>query len=134
VTVAEYHKWSDIRAGFLKEPGAEEALAEARRETQAYIDGYRLTERRKALKLTQTEVAERMGITKGRVSPIERGKVSTVEAIARYVQALGGQLQISAVFGDDQYTLRSAAITPGEAEADAEIGEPTASRPKADVA
>jgi hypothetical protein len=32
--------------------------------------------------------------------------VSTVEVIARYVQALGGRIQISAVFGDDLYILR----------------------------
>ncbi|WP_200842265.1 hypothetical protein [Actinomadura sp. K4S16] len=36
-----------------------------------------------------------MGVTKSRVSQIERGEVSTVDAIARYVQALGGQIQIS---------------------------------------
>jgi transcriptional regulator with XRE-family HTH domain len=47
-----------------------------------------------------------MGVTKSRISQIERGEVSTVEAIARYVQALGGQIQISAVFGDDLYILR----------------------------
>jgi len=28
------------------------------------------------------------------------------EAVARYVQALGGQIQISAIFGDDHYVLR----------------------------
>lgn len=43
-------------------------------------------------------------MTKARVSQIERGEVSA--AITRYVQARGGQLQISAVFGDDQYILR----------------------------
>ncbi|WP_322770104.1 helix-turn-helix transcriptional regulator [Frankia sp. Cr1] len=37
-------------------------------------------------------VAERIGVTKSRVSQIERGEVSTVEAIARYVQALGGHI------------------------------------------
>jgi len=58
--------------------------------------------------LTQTDVAERMGVTKSRISQIERGEVSTVEAIARYVQALGGHIQISAVFGDDLYILRGA--------------------------
>ena len=30
-----------------------------------------------------------MGVTPGRVSQIERGELSTIEAIARYVQALG---------------------------------------------
>ncbi len=47
-----------------------------------------------------------MGISKSRVSQIERGEVSTVDVIARYVQALGGQIQITAVFGDDLYILR----------------------------
>ncbi|BCJ42860.1 hypothetical protein GCM10010168_04000 [Actinoplanes ianthinogenes] len=102
-----YHKWSDIRAEFLAQPGAEEALAKARRKNQAYVDGYHLAERRKAIGLTQAEVAERMGVTKGRVSQIERGDVSTLEAIGRYVEALGGRLQISAVFGDHKYTLHS---------------------------
>jgi DNA-binding XRE family transcriptional regulator len=87
-----------------------EAVAEARRRSQASIDGHRLTERRKTLGLTQAEVADIMRITKSRVSQIERGEVSTVDSIARYVQALGGQIQITAVFGDDLYILRGADI------------------------
>lgn len=47
-------------------------------------------------------------MTKSRVSQIERGEVSTIEAIARYVVALGGRIQISAIFGDDLYILRGA--------------------------
>jgi len=65
-----------------------------------------LLRRRKALGLTQAQVAERMSVTKSRVSQIERGDVSTIEAVARYVQAIGGHIQISAVFGDDHYILR----------------------------
>ena len=100
-------KWSQVRDQIVAEAGGEESVAEARRATQAYIDGHRLAERRRALELTQAQLAERMGITKSRVSQIERGEVSTVEAIARYVQALGGHLQIAAVFGDDHYILRA---------------------------
>jgi len=47
-----------------------------------------------------------MGVSKGRVSQIERGEVSTVYVIARYVLAMGGQLQIAAGFGHDHYVLR----------------------------
>ncbi|MFZ1412176.1 MAG: helix-turn-helix transcriptional regulator [Micropruina sp.] len=72
------------------------------------IDAHRLAERRTSLGLTQTEIADRMGVTTSRVSQIERGEVSTVDVIARYVQALGGHLQIWAVFGDDQFFLQSA--------------------------
>ncbi|MBO3740395.1 helix-turn-helix domain-containing protein [Actinoplanes flavus] len=105
--MTEFPLWKDVRAEFVEKAGGEERIAEARRRQQAYIDGYRLAERRKAFGLTQAEVAERMGVTKGRVSQIENGDVSTVDAIARYVQALGGHLQIAAVFGDDLYILRS---------------------------
>ncbi|SET85898.1 helix-turn-helix domain-containing protein [Nonomuraea wenchangensis] len=106
--MTSFPKWNDVRADIVATSGGEEAVAEARRRNQAYIDGYRLAERRKSLGMSQVEVADLMGVTKSRVSQIERGEVSTVEAIARYVQALGGQLQISAVFGDDLYILRGA--------------------------
>ncbi|WP_433372873.1 helix-turn-helix domain-containing protein [Streptosporangium sp. CA-115845] len=104
--MTNFPKWSDIRTDIVASSDGEEAVTEVRRRSQAYIDGYRLAERRKTLGLSQTDVADRMGVTKSRVSQIERGEVSTVEAIARYVQALGGQIQISAVFGDDLYILR----------------------------
>lgn len=104
--MTNFPKWSDIRADIVANSGGEEAVTEVRRRSQAYIDAYRLAERRKTLGLSQTDVADRMGVTKSRVSQIERGEVSTVETIARYVQALGGQIQISAVFGDDLYILR----------------------------
>jgi DNA-binding XRE family transcriptional regulator len=106
--MTKFPKWSDVRTDIVAESGGEEAVAEARRRNQAYIDGHRLAERRNALGLSQSEVADRMGVTKSRISQIERGEVSTVEAIARYVQALGGHIQISAVFGDDLYILRGA--------------------------
>jgi hypothetical protein len=34
-----------------------------------------------------------MGVTKSRVSQIERGELSAIEAVARYAQALGGDEQ-----------------------------------------
>ena len=46
-----------------------------------------------------------MGVTPGRVSQIERGELSTIEAIARYVQALGGQLELVANFADHTLTV-----------------------------
>ncbi|WP_261553545.1 helix-turn-helix domain-containing protein [Frankia tisae] len=104
--MTRFPRWNDVRAGLVADAGGEEALTEARRRNQAYIDGRRLAERRRHLGLTQTDVAEHMGVSKGRISQIERGEVSTVDVIARYVQALGGQIQITAVFGDDLYILR----------------------------
>lgn len=104
--MTNFPKWNEVRADVVAAAGGEEGVAEARKRNQAYIDGHRLAERRKSLGLSQTDVADKMDVTKSRVSQIERGEVSTVEAIARYVQALGGQIQVSAVFGDVQYILR----------------------------
>ncbi|RPF20096.1 helix-turn-helix protein [Myceligenerans xiligouense] len=102
---SQYPRWSDVRRGIVDRLG-EDALAEAHERTQAYIDGHRLAQRRTESGLTQQDVADRMGITKSRVSQIERGDVSTFAVIARYVEALGGTVQVTAVFGDDMYLLR----------------------------
>lgn len=106
--MTEFPRWKDIRPDLVERAGGEEAVAASRARDQAYLDGYRLAEKRQQVGMTQAEVAEHMGVTKGRISQIERGDVSTVEVLARYVEALGGNLQISAVFGDDLYILRSA--------------------------
>jgi len=101
-------KWTDVRPGIVQGLGGEAVVADAHRLNQAHIDAHRLAERRTSLGLTQAEVAQRMGVTKSRVSQIERGEVSTVDVIARYVQAIGGHLQIAAVFGNDVLILQSA--------------------------
>jgi hypothetical protein len=41
-----------------------------------------------------------MGVTKGRVSQIEKGKVSGQEVLARYAVALGGRLHQAIYFED----------------------------------
>jgi DNA-binding XRE family transcriptional regulator len=107
--MTKFPEWQDVRDNVVAGAGGEDAITGARQRNQAYIDGHRLAERRKSLGLTQAQVAERMGVTKSRVSQIERGEVSTIEAVARYVQAIGGHIQVSAVFGDDHYILRGTA-------------------------
>lgn len=70
-------------------------LAEAR--------GHQLAEARKRRGLTQVEVAAIMGVSPGRVSQIENGKVTDLgtEVLARYIEALGGELKVVAYFGDE---------------------------------
>jgi hypothetical protein len=45
-----------------------------------------------------------MGVSIARVSQIEHGEGATLDVIARYVEALGGRLDLVADFGD--HTLR----------------------------
>lgn len=79
--------------------GAEKLLAESR--------AYRLREMRDQYALTQNKLAERMNISQRRISEIEQGDLSKtkVDTLRRYVEALGGQFEITAHFGDTSYRL-----------------------------
>jgi DNA-binding XRE family transcriptional regulator len=58
-----------------------------------------LGELRRKLDLTQTAVAERLDVTQENVSQIERGAAdSRLSTLSRYVEALGGRLEVRAVF------------------------------------
>jgi ribosome-binding protein aMBF1 (putative translation factor) len=78
------------------EAGARKLLAQAR--------GHQLAEARKQNGLGQKDISAAMGVTVARVSQIEHGEVTSFEVIARYVEALGGRLDLVADFGD--HTLR----------------------------
>lgn len=81
------------REGYRRRVGEEEA-ARRRRSIMAEQWGYQLAEGRKRLGFTQAGLAEIMGVSPGRVSQIEHGEVATVEALAAYVSALGGKLEL----------------------------------------
>ncbi|MEU0550629.1 helix-turn-helix transcriptional regulator [Micromonospora sp. NPDC005979] len=93
-------RWSDIRSEYVQRAGGEEAVAAGKQELLAQVVGHRLAEVRRARGLTQQQVAERMGVTKGRVSQIEQGRISGQEVVARYAIALGGRLH-QAIYFDD---------------------------------
>jgi transcriptional regulator with XRE-family HTH domain len=84
--------WTDIRAEHVARAGGEDAVDAGKRQMLAEVLGHRLAEVRRARGLTQRQVADRMGVTKGRISQIERGKVSGHDVLARYATALGGRL------------------------------------------
>lgn len=94
--------WKDIRAGHVERAGGEAAVEAGKRELVAEVIGHRLAEVRRARGMTQQQVADRMGATKGRVSQIERGKVSGQDVITRYTAALGGRLHQAIYFDDGE--------------------------------
>ncbi|WP_422756657.1 helix-turn-helix domain-containing protein [Micromonospora sp. WMMD708] len=95
-----YVRWNDIRAEHVERAGGEEVVEAGKRELLAEVVGHRLAEVRRARSLTQQQVADRMGVTKGRVSQIEQGKISGQDVLARYAAALGGRLH-QAIYFDD---------------------------------
>src|SRR5215472_177137 len=101
--VSSYTKWD--RAGYIERVGGAEKAEQRRKALMARQCGYRLAQERKRHGLTQAQLAQAMGVTPARVSQIERGEVATIDAIARYIQALGGRLDLVASFGDHTVTV-----------------------------
>lgn len=95
-----FTRWQDIRAEHVERAGGENAVRAGKEELPAVVTGRRLAELRRARGLTQQDVADRMGVTKGRVSQIERGRISGQEVLARFATALGGRLH-QAIYFDD---------------------------------
>jgi DNA-binding XRE family transcriptional regulator len=93
-------RWADVRAELVEQAGGEDAVEASRQELLAQVVGHRLAQLRRARGFTQQQIAERMGVTKGRVSQIEQGRVSGQEVLARYASALGGRLH-QAIYFDD---------------------------------
>ena len=75
-------------------------MEEARQRRALQVRAEYLTEMRKKAGLTQTEVAEAMGVSQQRVSAIESGTVSEFATLGDYIRALGGELKVIADFGD----------------------------------
>jgi DNA-binding XRE family transcriptional regulator len=95
-----YTRWNDVRAEHVERAGGEHAVETGKQELLATVVGHRLAEVRRTRGLTQQQVAERMGVTKGRISQIEQGKISGQDVVARYAAALGGRLH-QAIYFDD---------------------------------
>jgi DNA-binding XRE family transcriptional regulator len=98
--MSSYVRWNDIRAAHVERAGGEQAVETGKQELLAAVVGHRLAEVRRARGLTQQQVADHMGVTKGRVSQIEQGKISGQDVLARYAAALGGRLH-QAIYFDD---------------------------------
>jgi DNA-binding XRE family transcriptional regulator len=96
--------WREVRAEANLD---EEKVAQHARRMIAEVRAARLAELRKQLKLTQSQLAERMHVSQARVSAIENGDVDAAEVatLKNYIAALGGRLEIVAEFGDQRLVL-----------------------------
>src|ERR1700730_8965406 len=65
-----------------------------------------LGELRRKLDLTQAVVADRLDVTQENISQIERGEADVrLSTLSRYVEALGGRLEIRAAFPEETVAL-----------------------------
>lgn len=89
-------KWKDIRR--TSGPDSEARIAAMR---QAMVDAMALADLRQVRGFSQAEVAEVLDLSQSRVSRIEREEDLYLSTLRRYVAALGGQLELVAVFEDE---------------------------------
>ena len=95
------HKWSEIKGRMSSERRARLDSA-VRRELIAM----ELRELRLEAGKTQAEVAEIAEMTQAELSKFERREDHLLSTLRRYVTALGGKLEVVAVFGKKRVALK----------------------------
>ncbi|MEE2051994.1 transcriptional regulator [Nocardiopsis tropica] len=104
--------WESLEQELYSAGVSPEEIEEGTRLLLAEARGHQLALTRKRHELTQREIAEAMGVSVARVSRIEHGEVSSFDVVARYVEAMGGRLELVADFGD--HLLRMPVSAPRE--------------------
>jgi transcriptional regulator with XRE-family HTH domain len=69
-------------------------------ETERMLREMPLDQLRAARKLTQENLAQIFGVSQGSISRLERRTDMYVSTLAKFIEAMGGQLEIRAVFPD----------------------------------
>jgi DNA-binding XRE family transcriptional regulator len=94
------HSFAQLRARMAPQAQAE---AEALR-LGAQMD---LAEVRRALKLSQDEIAQTLHIGQGSVAKIEKPADMYVSTLRHFIDAMGGELEIVARFADHSVKIRN---------------------------
>lgn len=84
----------------LRKTMSPERRARNRRETGALLEGLTLFELRQTREQSQDAVASRLNVGQPAVAKMERRADLYVSNLRRYVEALGGTLEINARFAD----------------------------------
>lgn len=98
-------KFKELSEPIRNDPARAANIARHRAETLAEIVEYTLGELRRARKITQDELARLMSTTQPNVSRIERSGEMELSTLRSYIEALGGRLEVSAVFGDEHFPV-----------------------------
>lgn len=89
----------------MKEKFSSEERAGIREKAQEKVAAIRLQQVRKSHHITQKELATSMGLSQSALSELERRPNITLGTMQRYVEALGGHLEVNAVFKDGKKKL-----------------------------
>lgn len=97
------HKWGDVARRRVGDEKLTKLRARARAEVALEMN---LPELRRVLGKTQLDVADAAEMAQAKVSEFERRDDHMLSVLRRYVEALGGKLEVSAVFDDKRVRLK----------------------------
>lgn len=97
--------WHDVKA---QRTPRDEVVAQHVSRMADEERAYALKEIRQAAGITQEEMARRLDLTQPTISAFESGDIgrSALDTIRMYVAAIGGELQLTATFGDRHVVVR----------------------------
>ncbi len=95
--------FAELEAKVMADP-VRRARVEER--VRAIEDALALAELRAQRGLSQREVARKLAVSQANVSRVERGGDLYLSTLRSYVEALGGHLEIAAVFDDERVTVK----------------------------
>lgn len=93
--------WKSVKASRL----APQAVLRVSRRVAAEVDEATLKELRQGLSVTQAELAKAAEMTQSELSRLENRADHRISTLRRYVEALGGEIEITAVVGDRRFKL-----------------------------
>ena len=97
-------KWND-----LKHKASPEVRARLKREAQVELERIGFGKLRQARQQTQAAVARKLKIAQGAVSRMEKQSDFLLSTLREYVGALGGQLELRAVFPEGDFVIETLA-------------------------
>jgi len=94
-------KWADIKAQTM----SPERMERARKAAAEEVRSITLRQLREEAGKTQVEMADLAEVTQSALSRMERREDNPIDALRRYVEALGGELEVVAVIGNKRVKL-----------------------------
>jgi len=91
----------------LREKMSPESRAKAEAKTKALLDAMPMHQLRRARELSQEQLAKALHVKQGSVSKLERRTDLYISTLRRYIEAMGGDLEIRANFPDGSVAITS---------------------------